>query len=217
MIIERKGEQIELLAEKAAYWMAEQTLILSDVHLGKSTHFRKNGIAMPLETTALDEHRLMQLIALKQPKRVLFLGDLFHSVFNVEFVAFGQAIAPFLGQIEFLLVIGNHDIVPIAQFEAIGLKVVGHYYELPPFSFTHEPLSETELEGKFNFCGHIHPGYRLSGKGRQRISLPCFYCEPNQMILPAFSALAGKMPMPAKKTAEVFVVTQQQVLSVPKG
>lgn len=216
MIIERKGEQIELLAQKAVFWVQTETLILSDVHLGKSTHFRKNGIAMPLETTAIDISRLMQLIEVKRPKRVLFLGDLFHSVFNVEFVAFGEAIAPFLAQIEFLLVVGNHDIIPLAQFESIGLKVVGQKFEAFPFSFTHEPMATVEA-GFYNFCGHIHPGYRLSGKGRQRISLPCFYCDADQMILPAFSALAGKMPLPAKKTAEVFLVTQQQVLRVPKN
>lgn len=215
MKVERRGELIELLAEKAIFWERKKLLFLSDLHLGKSTHFMKNGIPMPAQTALIDLTRLILLIEAKQPQTVLFLGDLFHSVFNAEFLRFGEAIAPFLGYIDFLLVVGNHDILPLKQFESIGLKVVGAKYTLAPFTFSHEPLLIFDKDDFYNFCGHIHPGFRLSGKGKQRISLPCFYCDSKQMILPAFSALAGKMVLPAKKAAEVFVVTQQQVLHVP--
>jgi len=217
MNIERKGELIELLAEKAIFWERKKLLFLSDLHLGKSTHFMKNGIPMPSETALIDLTRLVQLIEAKQPQTVLFLGDLFHSVFNAEFLRFGEAIAPFLGHIDFLLVVGNHDILPLKQFESIGLKVVGAKYTLAPFTFSHEPLLTLDKEDLYNFCGHIHPGFRLSCKGKQRMSLPCFYCDSKQMILTAFSELAGKMVLQAKKAAEVFVITQQQVLNVPLG
>ena len=32
---------------KLVYWEEKSSLILSDVHIGKITHFRKNGISLP--------------------------------------------------------------------------------------------------------------------------------------------------------------------------
>ena len=36
-----------LSAERAVFWEEEQSLILADLHFGKTGHFRKSGIGVP--------------------------------------------------------------------------------------------------------------------------------------------------------------------------
>ena len=61
-IVEIKNNKFHLLPEKAIWWKEKNTLLISDVHLGKISHFRKEGIAIP--TGAINENfiRLDHLI-----------------------------------------------------------------------------------------------------------------------------------------------------------
>ena len=47
MEIKIEGQTLKLFSEKAICWVEEKTLIISDLHLGKIAHFRKEGIAIP--------------------------------------------------------------------------------------------------------------------------------------------------------------------------
>jgi len=42
-------QHFELDSSGAVFWPDQNCLILSDVHLGKIQHFRKNGAAIPLQ------------------------------------------------------------------------------------------------------------------------------------------------------------------------
>jgi metallophosphoesterase superfamily enzyme len=44
---EFKGQHWRLSAGRAIYWEEENALIVADLHVGKSAHFRKAGIAVP--------------------------------------------------------------------------------------------------------------------------------------------------------------------------
>ena len=45
--IEILGEKLILTNQRVVFWPKESALILSDLHIGKTAHFRKNGIAIP--------------------------------------------------------------------------------------------------------------------------------------------------------------------------
>ena len=47
--LEIQGDELFLLVQKAIYWPKEKLLILSDWHLGKASHFRKEGVYAPKE------------------------------------------------------------------------------------------------------------------------------------------------------------------------
>ena len=47
-----------LSANRTIFWEQEKALILSDLHIGKSGHFRKNGIGIPQNMLSEDMHRL---------------------------------------------------------------------------------------------------------------------------------------------------------------
>ena len=57
------------------YWERENTLILSDIHIGKTAHFRKHGIPMPDDVLQNDLKRLKQLIQHFKAKTLLVVGD----------------------------------------------------------------------------------------------------------------------------------------------
>ena len=109
-----------------------------------------------------------------------------------------------------ILVEGNHDLIPAAQFEQIGLQVADHIIE-EGFYFSHFP---TEKQTHFVFCGHIHPGVKLKGNGLQQMKMPCFFHSAQQMILPAFGAFTGLHILSPKVEDKVYVTTGKEVIEI---
>ena len=84
-----------------------------------------------------------------------------------------------------IIVIGNHDILPVSLFLESDMQVYQTDYEEEDFIFTHHP--KVELDGsKFVFAGHVHPVFTTYGKGRQSMRLPCFVVDNHQAILTQF-------------------------------
>jgi len=79
------------------------------------------------------------------------------------------------------------------------------------FRLTHHP---EEKKDTFNICGHIHPGYRLSGMGKQHLKLKCFFQSQNQLILPAFGEFTGVYLMKPNENERVYVCTNTNVIQV---
>jgi metallophosphoesterase superfamily enzyme len=90
------GEQLLLLPEKAVFWPARNTMILSDLHLGKVNHFRRFGIPVPTRANQKNLEIMISIFQHWKPDRVIFLGDLFHSHYNPEWEVFGQVLNYFL-------------------------------------------------------------------------------------------------------------------------
>lgn len=205
------GQVFRLYPQKAVFWKSQSTLLVSDLHLGKINHFRRAGIPVPPKA---NDHNLEQLIDLIQhchPARIVCLGDLFHSHYNAEWEVFGEVVKHF-SSIRFDLVMGNHDIMGRYQYQR---KHIGLHDTLcmENFLLTHHPL-EAIPEGRYNIAGHIHPGVRLKGRGRQSMTLPCFYFSPRQAFLPAFGKFTGLAKIAPKKEDRVFIVAENKVIGV---
>jgi DNA ligase-associated metallophosphoesterase len=212
MKIDLRGEELLLLPEKCIYWPKQSLLILSDLHLGKAGHFRKNGIPIPLKVHVGDLEKIDNLILNYQPIHILFLGDLFHSDLNSEWWNFISWIQKHR-QIRFTLVKGNHDIIPEILFEEANIGVVNSL-DLGPFNFTH---IREEKANFYNLSGHIHPGVRLYGMGKQAVTLPCFHFSTSYGILPAFGNFTGIAKIKPAKNDRIFVVTDRSVMDVGKS
>lgn len=206
------GEYLTLHPYRGIYWEREKILLIADLHLGKATHFRKAGLPVPEAISHTNWDRLISLLLDFEPKRVLVLGDLFHSDYNSEWEELAQLIHQF-DHIDFELVIGNHDILDLHNYERAGLVSHRTALIMPPFLFTHEPTL-AEQQGLYNLAGHIHPCVRLRGKGRQSLRLPCFYFSPTGGILPAFGAFTGMGEVQVKNGDQVFVIAEERVLKV---
>jgi DNA ligase-associated metallophosphoesterase len=205
-----KKENLWLLPDKAIYWPQESTLFIADTHFGKVTHFRKAGLGVPDGAAHKNLLRFENLLSQLEPKRVLFLGDLFHSDLNTEWLYFKESIRKF-PTISFELVAGNHDILHHLSYQNLNFSLHQQPINLGPFTLSHEPLKKSE---GYNLCGHLHPGLRLLGSGKQSLRLPCFYFGANQGILPAFGEFTGLYILKPKKTDQLFVVSGTEVMQV---
>ncbi|WP_373057379.1 ligase-associated DNA damage response endonuclease PdeM [Zunongwangia sp. H14] len=191
-----------------AYWQEQDMLLISDVHLGKISHFRKFGSAVPHKAISKNFDELNAVTNRFQPGKVCFLGDLFHSVMNREWDLFeywSKSVSA-----EIILVAGNHDVISPIKYEEIGISIFKELI-IDNFLLTHHP---EEREGFFNICGHIHPGFRLRGRGRQVLKLRCFYKSPHQLILPAFGEFTGNYMMQPEKEDKVFAITKNEVILI---
>lgn len=208
-LIQIRKEKLHLLPDKAIYWPAQRTLILADLHLGKAMHFRKAGIAVPQGVEQLNLQRLNDLIDRTRPKEVLMLGDLFHSAHNSSWLDFADMRKQH-SSARFTLVSGNHDVLDVMHYTSAAVQVLP-YLDRGPFHFTHQP---TEHAQHYNLAGHIHPGIRLIGKGRQTLQLPCFFIGRHGAVLPAFGGFTGLHRMERAATDRVFVLAEGRIWKV---
>jgi DNA ligase-associated metallophosphoesterase len=210
MKIKINNETFILHCSGALFWEEKNTIIISDVHLGKVTHFRKHGIAIPQSAISENFRKITEVLDYFTPEKIIFLGDLFHSTKNAEWDLFENWVLD--NNHETYLITGNHDIIDETHYRKIGVIVV-EMLEIDHFFFTHHP---TEKENSFNFSGHIHPGILLRGLGLQSLRLPCFFYKPNQMILPAFGEFTGKYFLKPNVEDIVYAIARNEVIQISK-
>lgn len=208
MKINIRNNEFHLHASGALFWVAQNTLLISDVHLGKIAHFRKHGLAIPSMAIGENFKRMDEVVALFRPSTIIFLGDLFHSELNNEWHFFCDWVHE--TNVEIILVEGNHDIISKRHYCDLNITVFPKLV-IEEFLLTHHP---TETEGFFNFCGHIHPGIKLRDLGRQSLKLPCFFQKENQMILPAFGEFTGNYFMKPEENDSVYAIANDTVIQV---
>lgn len=210
-ILDTIAGNLHLLPQKAVYVPATHTLLLADLHLGKTQHFRKHGLAIPAAAKHRDHAALHHLLSHYHPAEVFFLGDLFHSHHNHEWELLQELLLQYPAT-KFSLVPGNHDILQDRHYSAAGLHITPPFFIQDRLLLSHEPLAEVP-GGLLNIYGHIHPGYLLRGKGKQALHLPCFVKEMNSLLLPAFGAFTGLVAQ-TSTTASYYLVMPDRVLAV---
>lgn len=190
-------------------------MILSDLHFGKSGHFRKSGIGIPQNIFKEDLQKLFAQIAFFKPKMLLIAGDMFHSSANKEMDFFIKWRNDF-PNVEFKLIRGNHDILTNKFYKDMNIDVVENKLLIKDFCFTHDIDSScnNEKNKHFTFSGHIHPGIKMNGSGNQSLMLPCFYFSKKYAILPAFSAFTGLAKIKPSASDNVFVLLKSEVMQL---
>ena len=210
MLIEIYGERILLDATGSLYWKRKRWLIVSDLHLGKTMHFRKRGMALPKLVDQKDLIVLRELIIKYKPNKVVLLGDLFHSDYNVGW----EQVANFTNEYRknfFILVRGNHDILNEWHYGRSNMELVDELFA-ENFWFTHIP--EDDPGDWINICGHVHPGIRPHGKARQSMRLSAFFFRTTSILVPAFSRFTGSVSIKPKKTDRVVAIAENSLVSI---
>jgi uncharacterized protein len=203
-----------LNSNRTVFWEEEKILILSDLHLSKTGHFRKSGIAVPAAVMKEDMQRLVAAIQFYNPLQVVIVGDLFHSVENKEHELFLKWRNDLL-HIPVLLVKGNHDIVPEAWYKKANIKTVEKIWHKNNFAFVHqiEDAAKEDLnEDNYFFSGHIHPAVSIKGLGRQSLRFPCFYFTKQYAVLPAFGKFTGTYLVEPTKKETAFAIVEDSVI-----
>lgn len=204
--------------ERCLLWEEENTLIVADLHLGKSGHFRKSGIGIPQSIYKADLQRLMAQLYLYKVDRLIIAGDLTHSTANKELDLFLKWRKDF-SLLHIDLVKGNHDILADSWYEEAAIKVSTWKMKTGPFIFLHDLKAEKDLtaeeKGLYRFTGHLHPAINLKGKGKQSLKFPCFYFTKEYCILPAFSRFTAGFKVNPEKDETVFAIVEDGIMQLP--
>jgi DNA ligase-associated metallophosphoesterase len=202
-----EGQPFFLLPQRAAFRPDLRQLVIADLHLGKTTHFRKQGMALPETGLLKDIDKLHFLINKWRPVSVLLLGDLFHSDYNREWLWFKSLLKEY-EEIKFILAEGNHDILEDKHYSMPNLLKTEILVE-DNFVFSHHPLENCS---RLNICGHIHPGIEIHAKAKQYFKLPCFYLNANHFIFPAFGHLTGLYILEQEQFSNYFLIAGDKVV-----
>jgi len=210
------GTELWLLPEKAAYWPEQKVLLVADAHFGKAAAYRRLGQPVPHGTTQSNLLVLDQLLAQYPCQALVFLGDFLHgpgshAITTLAALAQWRVRHPRLG---IILVRGNHDLRAGDPPAELGFEVVTEPLRLGPFALQHEP---TPCPGLHVLAGHLHPVYRLRGKGRQSLRLPCFQVGAEVSILPAFGAFTGGYAVQREAGVRLFVSGDGRVWPISDG
>ena len=200
-----------LTALRSIFWEEEKALIVSDLHFGKTGHFRKSGIPVPQTIYKEDLQRLVLLLNYFKPEQLIVVGDFFHSHANTELEWFKKW-RDDLSYIKIILVKGNHDILKDAWYKQANIEVIEKELLIHPFLFTHDNCMRKK--DVYSFCGHVHPGIYLHGLGKQGIRLPCFYFAKEHCILPAFSRFTGMALIEPQRNEIVFAIVEDKLVQM---
>lgn len=212
--VEVAGEPLILLPQRAAVWEREATLLVADAHWGKAASFRALGVPVPGGTTGEGLARLDAALARHAVRRIVFLGDYLHarhgrSASTLAALADWGRRHP---RVEQLLVRGNHDRHAGDPPDEVGVRCVDPPVLQAPFALAHHP--ERGPAG-YLLAGHLHPAVALTGRGRQRERLPCFWFGRDVGVLPAFGDFTGTAEVRPAAGDRVFVLVDGEVVEVP--
>lgn len=216
-VIEQGGHAFSLLPERAVWWPAADTLLVADLHLGKSADFRLRGIPVPEGDSLETLERLGQLVKHRKAARVLILGDLFHGpAANLPEVQslFRSWLADF-EDTRFQLIPGNHDRHAPGLAEALGIELLETHHQCHGHQFHHVPPEPNTSASAF--AGHLHPAVRLKGDGGPALRIPCFYRHQSLLLLPAFGSFTGQATIAPAPGSEVWGLVDSRVLFIPRS
>ncbi|PPC94598.1 MAG: DEAD/DEAH box helicase [Methylotenera sp.] len=198
------SEQLILLADKAIYWPDQKALLIADAHFGKAAAYRALGQPVPQGTTSHNLQRLNLLLSRYNPEKLIFLGDFLHAPKShaPATLAALRSWRRLHGNVQCMLVRGNHDLKAGDPPADLEFDVVAEPYLINKIALQHIPAIHATHHV---IAGHVHPTFRLQGKGRQKLVLPCFYHEPALTILPAFGDFTGGYAMEKQANSRLFV------------
>lgn len=215
---EISGRKVLLLSEKAMYIKDLNTLVVADMHLGKSGHLREQGVAVPEALAKSDLDKLGSVLDKLKAERLIILGDLFHNTFNKDWNYFKEWRNK-LSSLDIQLVIGNHDILPEEYYKELKIGLNDDIELFEDIRLIHklpDDLSNFK-DDEFLIGAHVHPAVKLSGKGKQYMRLPCFYFTKQFGLMPAFGELTGSYTVNPERDDRVFVLSENKIFEIVNG
>ena len=83
-----------------------------------------------------------------------------------------------------------------------------------PFVLDHHPRRSDD---GYVLSGHVHPGIRIYGAGRQVERLPCFHVGAAVTVLPAFGDFTGLAIVEPEEGDSVYAVAENAVIPIASG
>lgn len=203
---------------EGALWLpSHDTLVLSDLHFEKASHFARAGYLVPPYDTGRTLDVVERAVARRRPALIVSLGDAFHDGGGPSRMAPAdrERLAALMSGRDWLWIRGNHD--PSLDDAMDGEEADG--LELGPLRLVHEP---TQGPAPGEIAGHLHPVARL-GRGRRPVRRPCFASDGERLVMPAMGAFTGGLsvcaapfrPVLERRRMIAHMLGEDRVYSVP--
>jgi DNA ligase-associated metallophosphoesterase len=191
------GERLMLDPGGVLHWPARRLMCVADLHLEKGSAFAARGRLLPPWDTRETLARLVPLLRLYRPRRLVFLGDSFHDDGGPARLAPSDraALVQALAGIEAVWVAGNHDPSPPAGLPGLALAELAE----GPLTFRHVPAPRTKGE----VAGHLHPKAAAPTRAGGVVR-PCFVSDGMRLLMPAFGAFTGGLDVADPAVASLF-------------
>jgi uncharacterized protein len=206
------ADALVVLDPAGALWLPQsRTLVVADLHLEKSSSFARRGMLLPPYDTGATLLLLAALVARRDPRRVICLGDSFHDRggFGRLSAADCAALLALQRGRDWVWITGNHDReLPcdsggdvLAELRSDGL------------TFRHEPVAGAEAG---EIAGHLHPSAKIRGRGRS-VRRRAFATDGARMVLPAFCVPAGGLNVLNHAFAPLFAPGALRAVMIGDG
>lgn len=181
-----------------AYWPAQETLIVSDLHFEKGSSFAAKGVLLPPYDTRTTLMRLSALTKKYAPARVISLGDAFHDGGAEARIdeEDAQQLEALMKEAVWVWVLGNHDPAPPERFAATATEET----TIGALTFRHEPYLRARPG---EIAGHLHPCACVAHEGRL-LRRRCFASDGRRLIMPAMGAYTGGLNVLDEAFAPLF-------------
>lgn len=200
----------------AAYWPAQDMLLVADLHFEKGSAFAAKGQMLPPYDTRATLRSLEVAISRHAPGIVVALGDSFHDGEAGERISATDmtAISALTDVRRWIWLTGNHDeVLP----QGIGGEIAVEL-SVGALNLRHEPQAGA-VPGEI--AGHLHPSAIVRTRSRN-LRRRCFASDGRRLILPAFGAFTGGLDISDEAFAGLFdvaptawVLGRDQVYEIP--
>ncbi len=203
------GLHLQAFPSGALWIAAEKTLVVSDLHFGKSDRIARRGgtLIPPYENTDTLE-RLDADISKHSPAKVICLGDSFDDLDGVAALddSHRATLTRLQAGRQWIWIEGNHDPGPVDVGGTHRAEV-----EIGNVAFRHIATPATP-----EVSGHYHPKLAITGRSR-----PCFVYDKTRLILPAYGTYTGGLSAQHPDLRNLFadhaiaVMTGRKAIPVP--
>ena len=210
------GHGFDMHPSGALFWRDASLLIVGDLHLEKASSYHRSGQFLPPYDTAQTLARLLQVLTELAPRRLLFLGDVFHdgAAWTRMAPQDRQTLLDITAR-DTIWVEGNHD----QSFVPPGHRACA-VHEEGGIAFRH---IMDEADQRPEISAHYHPAGVVSHRGA-RLRRPCFVQTSTRMVVPAFGVLTGGLDCRDAalaalhgKTTRLFLLGADSVFAAPQG
>lgn len=215
-----QGTSLLLTPEKTIFWQEANTLIISDLHLGRSKKIKSGDILIHDSDYEQELQRLMHQLYYFKADRLIILGDFTYSIVNNIPQEFKSWRKNFSG-IQMLWVKGKEDFIEEAWYRDHQVDICYHLFNEGPFSFVHN-LEKYKIQRDvpaitgYPLSGHLRPVISRKVDGVQKADLPCFYFTAAQGLLPAFSGYGKRYKVKQQTGEEVYAVINNSLQYIRK-
>jgi DNA ligase-associated metallophosphoesterase len=192
------GEELVLDPSGAAWWAAQKTLIVADLHFEKGSAYARSGQFLPPYDTRATIRKLEALWQKFGAQRLIALGDSFHDDGAASRLDLEErsALSALTKLCDVVWVEGNHDPNPP---QWLGGRVMAELV-IGNFVFRHIPRADNCVG---EIAGHLHPAARLS-RGGMRLWKRCFVTDYQRLVMPSFGAYTGGLDVRDAAVTEIF-------------